>query len=101
MEPQNIHIPANFTDAGKILGMFEIRNTVEALILIIPVILLFFVALPFGLTAKIISGAVVIVPVAGFALIGIRDYSLITFIKIYYLWRRARRILTYRGEEKS
>ena len=101
MEPQNVHIPTNFTDAGKILGMFEIRNTVEALILIIPVILIFFVALPLSLTAKIISGAVVIVPVAGFALIGIRDYSLITFIKIYFQWRKARRILTYRGEEKS
>ena len=101
MEPQAILIPSNFSDAGKILGFFDIRNTVEALILTIPVAFLFFGIFPFSFTTKIIAGAVFIVPIAGFSLIGIQDYSLTTFIRIYLKWRKSRRILTYRGVEKS
>ena len=99
MEPQVIAIPTNFTESGKILGIFDIRNTVEAIILTIPVAFLFFGVLPFNLTVKIIAGAVFIVPIAGFSLIGIQDYSLTTFLGIYLKWRRSRRVLTYRGNE--
>ena len=101
MEPQAILIPANFTDAGRILGLFDIRNTVEALIFTIPIAFVFFALLPFGLTARIITGSVFIVPTAGFSLIGIQDYNLTTFLRIYLKWRKSRRILTYKGAEKS
>ena len=101
MEPQTANIPTNFTESGKIFGLFEIRNTVEALILTAPVAFLFFKLLPFGLTAKIITSAVLIVPIAGFSLIGIQDYSLTTFLRIYLKWRKSRRILTYKGAETS
>ena len=101
MEPQAVNIPANFTDAGKILGLFDIRNMVEALILTIPIAFLFFTFLPFGLTAKIITGAVFIVPIAGFSLIGVQDYSLTVFLRIYLKWRKLRRIVTYKGDEIS
>ena len=30
-------IPANYTDAGRLFGLFPIRNTVEAVILAVPV----------------------------------------------------------------
>lgn len=30
------HIPSNFTDAGRIMGLFELRNLVEAVILTVP-----------------------------------------------------------------
>ena len=34
------HIPTNFTDAGRIMGLFELRNLVEAVVLTIPVLYL-------------------------------------------------------------
>ena len=101
MEPQTVSIPSNFTDAGKILGLFEFRNLAEALILSLPAAFLNFAFLSFDLTIKIIASAVFIVPIAGFSLIGIYDYSLITFLRIYIKWRKSRRTLTYKGVEKS
>ena len=101
MEPQTINIPANFTDAGRIFGMFEIRNTIETLIFVVPIVLIFFALMPFGLTVTIISCAVVIVPIGGFSLMGIHDYSLLTFVVIYFKWRKSRRILTYKGGQGS
>lgn len=50
------HIPSNFTDAGRIMGLFELRNLVEAVILTVPALYLCIAFLPFGLTAKIIGG---------------------------------------------
>ena len=97
MEPQVIHIPANYTDAGKLLGMFEIRNTIEAAILSAPIMYLVFALLPFSLTVRIITAAVFVIPIGGFSLLGINDYSLMTFLRIYIKWCRAKRILTYKG----
>lgn len=94
MDP--IIIPANYTDAGKILGYFSLRNVLEAAIFGIPGIFLMFM-LPFGLTTNIIAGAVVIVPLCGFSLIGINDYSLLSFLRVYLNWCSSRRIVTYRG----
>lgn len=62
------HIPSNFTDAGRIMGLFELRNLVEAVILTVPALYLCIAFLPFGLTAKIIVTLVVVVPVGGFGL---------------------------------
>ena len=67
------HIPSNFTDAGRIGGLFELRNLVEAVILTVPALYLCSAFPPFGLTAKIIVTLVVVVPVGGFGLIGIND----------------------------
>ena len=39
MEP-TVFIPTNYTDAGKLLGMFEIRNVIECFVLCIPLTLL-------------------------------------------------------------
>ena len=36
MNYQDYYIPVNFTDAGKLAGMFPIRNTIEALLLALP-----------------------------------------------------------------
>ena len=33
MNNETYYIPANFTDAGRVMGMFELRNLVEAVIL--------------------------------------------------------------------
>lgn len=91
-------IPANFTDAGRLFGLFEIRNVVEAVILGVPVLFLCLTLLPFTLTTNIIITLVVFIPVAGFALIGISDDSLSRYIKARWSWRNKKRVLTYRGE---
>ena len=37
---ETYYIPANFTDAGRVMGLFELRNLVEAVILVLPVLYL-------------------------------------------------------------
>jgi hypothetical protein len=39
MEYTHYDIPANFTDNGKLLGTFEIRNAVEAVIFALPLLI--------------------------------------------------------------
>lgn len=92
-----VYIPTNYTDAGKIFGMFSIRNVLECFVLCIPTLLLLISLSPFGLTGTIILCAVFLIPLGGFSLIGVQDYSLFTFLYIYHRFRRNRRILTYRG----
>ena len=90
------HIPANYTDAGRLLGLFEIRNVIEAVVLGLPMLLLG-LALPFGLTAKIIITLVLFVPAAGFALIGLGDDCLSRYFQAWRRWRKKKRIITFRG----
>lgn len=98
MEP-TVFIPTNYTDAGKLLGLFEIRNVIECLILCVPLALLAVWLSPFGLTGTIILVTVPVIAVGGFALIGVQDLSLFTFLRIYTRYRKNKRILTYRGTQ--
>ena len=98
MNYETYYIPANFTDAGRIFGLFEIRNVIEALLLGVPVLALCFRFLPFALTTRIIVALVIFIPVAGLAMTGISGDSLSRHIRAWLGWRRSRRILTYRGE---
>jgi hypothetical protein len=90
-------IPANFTDAGRLFGLFEIRNVIEAAILGVPILFFSFTLLPFALTARIIAAMILTVPAAGFALIGIGDDSLSRCVRARRKWRRRKQILSYRG----
>lgn len=90
-------IPANFTDNGKILGMFPIRNLIEAVLFGLPVLLLTFKYLPLSLTWRIIASMTIVVPVSGFALIGIDDAPITSFLRVWHQWRKHRRIMEYRG----
>ena len=92
------HIPTNFTDAGRIMGLFELRNLIEAAILTIPVLYLCIAFLPFMLTTNIIVTLMVIVPLGGFGLIGINDDSMTRWLGCWWRWRRRRRIILFRGE---
>lgn len=39
MNEQDIYyIPVNFTDAGRVLGLFELRNCIEAAVLAVPTV---------------------------------------------------------------
>lgn len=94
------YIPTNFTDAGKVMGLFEIRNLVEAVLLSLPVLYLCIVLLPLALTPKIIVTMSLVVPIAGFGLIGISGDSLTRWFASWWRWRRGRRMIYFRGEVK-
>lgn len=49
MSYETYHIPVNFTDAGKLFGVFEIRNAVETVLLCIPILFLCLALLPLTL----------------------------------------------------
>ncbi|MCL2637504.1 MAG: hypothetical protein FWD48_03955 [Oscillospiraceae bacterium] len=95
MEPSIVYIPVNYTEAGKILGLFELRNLVEAVILCVPLLFFTLFCLPFSITANIVLTAIFVVPTGGFALIGIHDYSLINFIRVYRRWRKSKAVLEF------
>lgn len=91
-------IPANFEDSGKILGMFSTRNVVEAVVLALPFGYLIFKLLPLSLTMRIIFASIIVIPVGGFALMGIRDDPLSIFVRTWWQWYKNRKIIEYRGE---
>ena len=93
-------IPTNFEDSGKLMGIFNMRNVIEAGILSLPFVFLTFKLIPVSLTWKIILSAIFAIPVGGFALIGINDDPLTVFVKNWWRWLRNRKILEYRGEVK-
>ena len=90
-------IPANFEDSGKIMGLFSTRNVV-AVILVLPFAFCIFKLVPLSLTWKIILSSVFVIPIGGFALMGIRDDPLSIFVRTWFEWRKNRKILEYRGE---
>ena len=94
-----IFIPTNYTDAGKLLGSFEIRNVVECAILCIPITMLCILLSPFGLTGTIILIMVLDISLGGFALTGVQDNSLFTFLRIYHRYQKNKRIMLYRGAQ--
>ena len=94
------HIPSNFTDAGRVFGLFEIRNVIETVLLAVPVLYLCIALLPLTLAPKVIVTLIIVIPVGGFALTGIRDDSLTRYLKSWLGWRKRRRVMYYRGEVK-
>lgn len=97
MNHDTYYIPANFTDAGRLFGLFEIRNVIEAVTLGLPTLFLCFTLFPFALTARIIFSMIIVVPLGGFALIGINGDSLTRYMRAWQRWRRRKKILTYKG----
>ena len=88
MEEITVVIPVNFTDAGRLFGLFEIRNAVEAVLICVPLAAML-------MRIGIVSAVSVIL--GGFALIGIGDMSLLEFLKQYIRFKRQAKILTYKG----
>ncbi len=101
MNHEIYYIPTNCTDAGKLLGLFEFRNLIEAVVLSLPVLYVCIALLPLALTPKIIVTLALIVPLGGFGLIGISDDSLTRWLSSWWRWRRGRRMIYYRGEVKA
>ena len=97
MESETYYIPANYTDAGKLFGLFEIRNAIEAVLVGLPVLAFCAFCLPLEITWKIIVSLFLLVPTVGFALIGLGDDSLSRFLIAWWRWKRGRKIITFRG----
>jgi hypothetical protein len=97
MDAETYYIPANYTDAGKLFGLFEIRNAIEAALLGVPILAACAAWLPLNFTWKVVVTLFLLVPVVGFALIGLKDDSLTRYLRIWWVWRRRRRVMTYRG----
>lgn len=100
MDYEIYRIPANFTDAGKILGQFPIRNAVEAVVFAVPPGFLCFSYLPFSLTVRIIVALALAVPLMGFALSGINDDPLTVHLRHLMKWMLRRGVISYRGTPK-
>ncbi|WP_300690843.1 hypothetical protein [uncultured Oscillibacter sp.] len=98
MSNETYYIPTNFTDAGRVMGLFELRNLIEAVVLTLPILYLCLAFVPLSMTPKIIVTLTVLVPVGGFGLIGINDDSLTRWLGSWWRWRKGRRLITYRGE---
>ncbi len=101
MSNETYYIPTNFTDAGRVMGLFELRNLIEAVVLTLPILYLCLAFVPLSMTPKIIVTLTVLVPVGGFGLIGINDDSLTRWLGPWWRWRKGRRLITYRGECKK
>ena len=95
------HIPVNFTDAGRLFGLFEIRNAIETVLLTVPVLIACIAWLPLDLTPKVVVTLILVVPLGGFGLIGISDDSLTRWLGCWWRWRKHRRLMLYRGEVQS
>ena len=85
MSNETYYIPTNFTDAGRVMGLFELRNLIEAVVLTLPILYLCLAFVPLSMTPKIIVTLTVLVPVGGFGLIGINDDSLTRWLGSW--WR--------------
>ncbi len=95
------HIPVNFTDAGRLFGLFEIRNAIETILLSVPILFCCIAFLPLAWMPKLIVTMVILVPIGGFALIGINGDSLTRWLSCWWRWRKLRRMIFYRGEVKG
>ena len=98
MSYETYHIPVNFTDAGRLFGLFEIRNAIEAVLFSVSVLFFCLCFLPLSLTPRIMVTLVILVPLGGFALIGINGDSLTRWLSSWWRWRKQRRMIYYRGE---
>ena len=98
MPYETYHIPVNFTDAGRLFGMFEMRNAIETVLVPVPILFFCIICLPLSLMPKIIVTMVLLVPIGGFALIGINGDSLSRWLTCWWHWRKQRRMMFYRGE---
>jgi len=94
-EYSNVYaIPANYTDSGKLMGgMLEIRNTIEAVFLVISLGYAEIKWIPVEATMKFVILVVTILPIGIVALMGIGGDSLGQFLfHMFKHWRRRRKL---------
>ncbi len=90
-------IPVNYTDSGKFAnGMFETRNAVEAVALLVLIGYPLIKWVPVGLTVKLVIGTIFLLPLVILALIGIDGDSFSQYILRVFKFRKNKRKLHLR-----
>lgn len=90
-EPEVFYIPNNFVDAGTVLnGTFRVRNVLEAAVLL-TVIGYLVLQIPASIQVRIILVAVLAVPPAIVALVGVNDGPLSQFLLDFVRFHRSQR----------
>ncbi len=79
MESETYYIPANYTDVGKLFGLFEIRNAIEAVLVGLPTLAFCTFCLPLELTWKIIE----LLPVNFYTMSELEKGSAIADLAVY------------------
>lgn len=96
------YIPNNYTDSGRVFqGMFELRNAVEAIALVVILGWLMWNLLSLDVGMKLVVMGVVLLPIGILALIGFQGDSLTRFIKTLFLFLRNKRKMRYRRIKKN
>ena len=91
------YIPSNFTDSGKVFqGMFEVRNVIEAGILVVILGYTIWNLLPFQNATKIILLAAIVLPTGILALVGYQGDCLSKIAKSIFTFFKNKRKLRYR-----
>jgi len=87
-------IPANYTDSGRLLGgMLEVRNTIEAVFLVLLIGYPELMWLPFSPIVKMILMTITLLPLGVIALIGVSGDSLMQyFFNMCMFWIRRRKL---------
>lgn len=91
-------IPPNFLNEGSLFGgMLKLRNTLEAVILVVGVTIPILKITVFSFTAKIILLCLTALPIGIFALIGIGGESLTAFLLNFFCFLQNRK-MQYRSD---
>ena len=87
-------IPANYTDSGRLLGgMLEIRNTIEAIAIVILIGYPELIWLPVSGTVKVVLMTITLLPLGVVALMGISGDSLLQYCgHMAKHWTRRRKL---------
>ncbi len=87
-------IPANYTDSGKLFGgMLEVRNTIEAILILAVVGYPELSWLPLNGMMKVVVMTVTLLPLGIIALMGIAGDSLLQYVgHIVRYWARRRKL---------
>lgn len=94
-------IPPNFLNEGSLFGgMLKLRNTLEAVILVVGVTIPILKITVFSFTAKTILLCLTALPIGIFALIGVGGESLTAFLMNFFRFLRNRK-MQYRSDAMS
>ena len=89
-------IPSNYTDSGLFLGLFKLRNAIDAAVVFLLVVVPEFKYIHVGITAKVTIMAVTALPLIVFALLGISGDSLSERLFLMIRYALSPRKLHYR-----
>lgn len=100
-KPEVYHIPANFKEAGGVLGgRIEKRNAIELAVVCGPLAFLEYKIMPalhLSLQTMLIVGMITLIPLAFLCAFGIQGESLSQLLTAYFRFKRRKRMLSYRG----